>query len=175
MYNWALKFFIILLSRQCHSYSYWNYQKSWEVNYQSTIHWSLILDHGTEWAVAVIVMVELMTNIFFMPQVRGGGSCHGGTPGGSCLDSNLQHLLLLNSLLPASSPPSPTSQYSLFTSWGCPKHDNMQAIDHLCSTKVCVHQTQWCAVSLVLGLGSPWFPLTLGVPFVIDLLHGSSV
>ncbi|KAG0725872.1 hypothetical protein GWK47_037745 [Chionoecetes opilio] len=36
--------------------------------------------------------------------------------GGSCLDSNLQHLLLLNSLLPASSPPSPTSQYSLFTS-----------------------------------------------------------
>ncbi|XP_050733229.1 uncharacterized protein LOC127006924 isoform X2 [Eriocheir sinensis] len=54
-------------------------------------------------------------------QVRaGGGGCHGGgaqaSTGGSCLDNNLQHLLLLNSLLPASSPPSPTSQYSLFTS-----------------------------------------------------------
>ncbi|XP_071518189.1 uncharacterized protein [Panulirus ornatus] len=31
------------------------------------------------------------------------------------LDSNLQHLLLFNSILPASSPPTPTSQYSLFS------------------------------------------------------------
>ncbi|KAG7164649.1 hypothetical protein Hamer_G005038 [Homarus americanus] len=33
-----------------------------------------------------------------------------------CLDSNLQHLLLLNSILPTSSPATPTSQYSLFSS-----------------------------------------------------------
>ena len=76
--------------------------------------------------------------IYSIIQVRAGGSCHGGTTGGSCLDSNLQHLLLLNSLLPASSPPSPTSQYSLFTSWSCPKHANMQSNDEWCYGKVCV-------------------------------------
>ena len=72
----------------------------------------------------------------FLSQVRAGGSCQGGAPGGSCLDSNLQHLLLLNSLLPASSPPSPTSQYSLFTSWGCPNYSSIQATGHWYSNKV---------------------------------------
>lgn len=67
--------------------------------------------------------IILSVNIFPPFQVRAGGGGSGGvqtsntTTGGSCLDNNLQHLLLLNSLLPASSPPSPTSQYSLFTSW----------------------------------------------------------
>ncbi|XP_047489047.1 uncharacterized protein DDB_G0283357-like isoform X3 [Penaeus chinensis] len=45
--------------------------------------------------------------------VSGNGEASGTKNG--CLDSNLQRLLLLNSILPSSSPPTPTSQYSLFS------------------------------------------------------------
>ncbi|XP_047489046.1 ras-interacting protein RIP3-like isoform X2 [Penaeus chinensis] len=46
--------------------------------------------------------------------ISSGNGEASGTKNG-CLDSNLQRLLLLNSILPSSSPPTPTSQYSLFS------------------------------------------------------------